>query len=451
MTTTAVLALLLSATAAGAPPREPDQDVICTVNGDPIRLKDLEIMIFTEDRGQAIKSVLELLVQERAIRQEVSRKGVSVKAADVDAFIADLDGELKATQKGSLEDNLAKQGMDYAFFRRTTETTIGLFRLAGGKGRPYQEMKVEDVKARMTEAMNQVTAAAKVEIEPDKLEKGVAATVNGERITAEEVGHVARLTFGPEAKAKRLNELQLFTMVQQEMRRRKLELTPDDIEYQFQLVSSARPTAGGEKDIPLEQVLRGIGQDPKLLRQRYGFRAMAMLTRLVKDQVTDEEAARLFTENPAAFGDGCPKASQIMLKTVDAKGRPLPEDDNKKIRAQLQALRDRLMAGEDFAALAGKFSQDPETADHGGNLGFLDRSRMEDPVVSAAWGLKVGEISPPVKGAQGWHLVKVTEVKKVNFEDVKPLVRITAVRLHRKQLLQKLEAAGQVVPGPVKP
>jgi len=67
--------------------------------------------------------------------------------------------------------------------------------------------------------------------------------------------------------------------------------------------------------------------------------------------------------------------------------------------------------GEDFATLATQFSQDPGSAPKGGDLGFFDRRRMVQPFDSAAFTLKVGEVSKPVKTPYGWHIIKVTEIK----------------------------------------
>jgi parvulin-like peptidyl-prolyl isomerase len=177
---------------------------------------------------------------------------------------------------------------------------------------------------------------------------------------------------------------------------------------------------------------------------------LAMLSRMVRAEVGDEDIRKLFASDPARFGEGVPKASHIMFKTVDAQGRPFAAAEDRKVRARALALREKLVAGEDFAAMAGKYSEDKDTADRGGALGFLDKSRIVDPVAAAAYDLKPGEISQPVKGASGWHLVKVMEIKHVVFDNVKSEVRSQLFADLGARLLRDLVKKVQIEPGPAK-
>lgn len=80
----------------------------------------------------------------------------------------------------------------------------------------------------------------------------------------------------------------------------------------------------------------------------------------------------------------------------------------------------RIKNGEDFGKLAGELSQDPGSASKGGDLGIFDRRRMVQPFDSAAFSLKVGEVSSPVRTPYGWHIIKVTEIKEYpDFEKAK--------------------------------
>jgi hypothetical protein len=445
----AVLALsLLCSANAGETSKGGDPDIICKVNGEPITLKDLELAIYWGDYARTSSEVIDTLVKEHVVRQEVSRKGVSIKSSEIDEFVADLDRTLKtADRTKSLAEHLSSQGMDMDFFRRKTESTIGLCRLAGGRGR-LEETLNPAVQAKMNELLAVLVASAKVETDPEKLEAGVAATVGGERIAVEEAARAARMVFGPEIKKKHLSYLQARAMIRQEMGHRKLELTSADLDYQTELICAKRASEIGEKNLTLGDVLRKMGRDPKLMRRQTDFQARAMLSRMVRSEVTDEDLRKLFASDPARFGDGVPKASHIMLRTVDDQGRSFPADADLKVRARLEALREKLLAGEDFSAMAGKFSDDKDTANRGGNVGFLDKSRIVDPVVAAAYSLKVGEISRPVKGSAGWHLIKVVEIKHTSFDDVKAEVRAQAIAERSAQLLKELSAKSKIESGP---
>lgn len=70
-------------------------------------------------------------------------------------------------------------------------------------------------------------------------------------------------------------------------------------------------------------------------------------------------------------------------------------------------IRDRIMKGEDFAALAERFSQDTGSKTSGGDLGWFGRGQMVAPFEDAAFSLKPGEISQPIQSDFGWHIIQV--------------------------------------------
>ena len=81
-----------------------------------------------------------------------------------------------------------------------------------------------------------------------------------------------------------------------------------------------------------------------------------------------------------------------------------------KIRPQAEAVLERIRAGEDFAALAKEFSQDPGSASQGGDLGFFGRGTMVTAFEEVAFGLKVGEVSDLVQSKFGFHIIRVDEI-----------------------------------------
>jgi len=77
--------------------------------------------------------------------------------------------------------------------------------------------------------------------------------------------------------------------------------------------------------------------------------------------------------------------------------------------ALAQEIRERLLAGEDFAALAAEYSDDSGSGANGGDLDWFGAGAMVAPFEEAAFSLEVGEISEPIKTQFGYHIIEVIE------------------------------------------
>lgn len=75
----------------------------------------------------------------------------------------------------------------------------------------------------------------------------------------------------------------------------------------------------------------------------------------------------------------------------------------------IMGFRERVLQGEDFASLARQFSTDASAKTNGGDLGYFTVMQMVYPFEEAAYRLKTGELSNPVRTRFGYHLVKVTD------------------------------------------
>lgn len=92
-----------------------------------------------------------------------------------------------------------------------------------------------------------------------------------------------------------------------------------------------------------------------------------------------------------------------------------------EVRDKIAAIRERVAAGEEFAALAKELSEDPGSSGQGGDLGLFERGVMDPAFENAAFALELGELSEPVRSAFGYHLIEVTEIQA---ESVKPLEEV---------------------------
>lgn len=94
------------------------------------------------------------------------------------------------------------------------------------------------------------------------------------------------------------------------------------------------------------------------------------------------------------------EAFHIML----SKGRT-PEE-NRAERAKADSIRQALLTGADFAALAKQYSVDRGSNDRGGRMGYITEGRFPYAFEKAAFTLKPGEISEIVESPQGYHVLK---------------------------------------------
>ena len=84
--------------------------------------------------------------------------------------------------------------------------------------------------------------------------------------------------------------------------------------------------------------------------------------------------------------------------------------------ATAKAVRDRLVAGEDFAKVAAEVSTDTSNKAKGGDLGWFGKGAMVPEFETAAYSLKVGEISQPVKSQFGYHIIQVLAHEEIPLE-----------------------------------
>jgi peptidyl-prolyl cis-trans isomerase SurA len=85
---------------------------------------------------------------------------------------------------------------------------------------------------------------------------------------------------------------------------------------------------------------------------------------------------------------------------------------------KIVSIRDRAVKGEDFAALAKQFSDDPSAKQNGGNLGYFTAMGMVYQFEDGAYKTKVGEISQPVRSRFGYHIIKVYDRRPASKVEV---------------------------------
>ena len=98
----------------------------------------------------------------------------------------------------------------------------------------------------------------------------------------------------------------------------------------------------------------------------------------------------------------------VSLFAVEAQAQNEPEDLMDSLAYQKASMiRQQLVAGADFAAMAKRFSADPGSRERGGEIGYMAPGSLVEPYWNAAYDLEVGEMSEPIKSEYGYHIIEV--------------------------------------------
>jgi peptidyl-prolyl cis-trans isomerase C len=171
---------------------------------------------------------------------------------------------------------------------------------------------------------------------------------------------------------------------------------------------------------------RNLDKQPKVEEQikfqRENLLAQAMFEDLQSGIKVDDTLVQQFYDAHKNEYESV-KAKHILIRV---KGAPMPGAEGKpeltdeQALAKAQEVRKKLVAGGDFAAIAKGDSDDTGSAQQSGELGEFRRGMMVPPFEQAAFSLKVGEISEPVKTPFGYHVIVVEEHKLKTLAEVKP-------------------------------
>lgn len=162
----------------------------------------------------------------------------------------------------------------------------------------------------------------------------------------------------------------------------------------------------------------------KALRDAYLFQK-------IRPQVTDEEIK-------AAYDEEAAKLSQ----TERVRARHILVGSEKEAKDILA----RIEKGEKFEDLAKQYSLDG-SKDYGGDLGYFTAPEMVPEFSKAAFALKVGELSPPVKTDFGWHIIRLDDRKMgaaQPLDQVKPALRSVLLGKKLQQVIAQLRDSSTI-------
>ncbi len=151
-------------------------------------------------------------------------------------------------------------------------------------------------------------------------------------------------------------------------------------------------------------------------------------------EVPEEDLRTYYNDNQGDFTrEEQVRARHILLRITPDRPAELAENE-------LEIVRQRIEAGEDFAVLAGEVSEDESNSARGGTLGFFGRGRMVPAFEEAAFSAAVGELVGPVKTDFGYHLIEVQDHRAGGLQPLEEVQAAVRSRLIGERVQEIAEA-----------
>ena len=353
--------------------------IVALVNDDVVLASELEAEIVTVERelqqrnirtpprDELTRQVLERLVMQTLQLNVAERRGIRVDSATLDAAVRRV-AERNGMSLTGLRDALEQEGLAMSRFRDQLRREIILTRLR------EQEMdRRVDVTDPEIEQFIERNREQTREYALSQILIGIPEAASPEAIAEAQV----------DAKAvkQRLESGESFARVAAASSDARNALEGGDLGWRNR---AQLPRAGAEAIIALTP-----GETTPILRTPAGFQIYQL--RDVRD--TSEQMIEQA------------KIRHILIQTNEVV-------TNADAELRLEALRNRIQRGRDFAELARANSDDVNTANRGGELGWVNVDNLPPNFREPIEALAVGELSTPFRTGAGWHLAEVLERRK---------------------------------------
>ncbi|OOR30099.1 peptidylprolyl isomerase PrsA [Bacillus cereus] len=164
-----------------------------------------------------------------------------------------------------------------------------------------------------------------------------------------------------------------------------------------------------------------VDKEVEKAKDQYGEQFKATLE---NNRLKDEEDFK----NQIRFKLSLNEAIKQSVTEKDVKDHYKPEIKASHILVsdenEAKEIKKKLDTGTSFEELAKQESQDILSKDNGGDLGYFGAGKMTPEFEKAAYKLKPGQISNPVKSPNGYHIIKLTDKKDLKpYDEVKDSIR----------------------------
>jgi peptidyl-prolyl cis-trans isomerase C len=196
-----------------------------------------------------------------------------------------------------------------------------------------------------------------------------------------------------------------YHLLAQESRARKLAVPDQDVDAR---VADIRKNFPDDAAFTQAMAAQGLTVDHLRAQTRSNLEVQKVIDAEVSSKigVQDADVSTFYQQNLARFKQGETVHASHILIGVAANAPPA---EKAAAKAKAQAALKQVRGGADFAAVARAQSQDPGSAQNGGDLGFFPKGQMTPAFEDAAFKLKPGSVSAVVETPFGFHIIKVFE------------------------------------------
>ncbi|WUR16104.1 SurA N-terminal domain-containing protein [[Empedobacter] haloabium] len=157
--------------------------------------------------------------------------------------------------------------------------------------------------------------------------------------------------------------------------------------------------------------------------------------------VTDDEVAAVYNAAPARFTAPEERRASHILVAVDKAAKA---DAKAAAKAKAEAiLAEVRKAPADFARIAKAKSEDPGSAEQGGDLGVIEKGSLVPTVEASIFKLKQGEVSDVVESEFGYHVITVTSLKPAAVKPLDAVKGDIALELKKQKAAKKYSEAAE--------
>lgn len=312
------------------------------------------------------QQILERLVMEEIQIQRADKLGIQVTDEMVNSTLADI-AKRNNIAFDELPQFLAREGVDYRAFR-------------------------DDVRRQMTlQLLRQRDVIGRINISPRELEQFMARQQNAPDRNAEyNVSHI------------------LISV--------PVSASPEQIEARAARAQEVAQKATAGEDFA-QLAVAYSDSSTNIEGGSLGWRRGSQLPSIVAEQVANMQPGEvseplrtpsgfhIFRLNEIRGGVQPSVESQVHVRHILLQTNEL--EDDQTVQQRLSEIRERIIKGEDFAAIAAVTSKDPGSAANGGDLGWAGPGTFVPEFEKHIATLEENEMSEPFKTPYGWHIVQI--------------------------------------------